>query len=91
MSSSDKELTEDERLKGGKKKQKKEDAWKPEGPKDPFALVCIFSSVSAYSVRSCTMYVCWFEFVTTRIPIKFACEFWLVLVFASWGSKRQTP
>nr|XP_040032348.1 glycylpeptide N-tetradecanoyltransferase 1-like isoform X1 [Gasterosteus aculeatus aculeatus] len=43
----DKELTEDERLKGGKKKQKKEDAWKPEGPQDPFALVRIFSSLKS--------------------------------------------
>ncbi|XP_037319564.2 glycylpeptide N-tetradecanoyltransferase 1-like isoform X1 [Pungitius pungitius] len=35
----DKELMEDERLKGGKKKQKKEDAWKPEAPRDPFAML----------------------------------------------------
>ncbi|XP_037610240.1 glycylpeptide N-tetradecanoyltransferase 1-like [Sebastes umbrosus] len=36
---SDKKLTEDESLKGSKKKQKKEDAWKPETPRDPFAML----------------------------------------------------
>uniref|UniRef100_A0A8C9XF82 Glycylpeptide N-tetradecanoyltransferase n=1 Tax=Sander lucioperca TaxID=283035 RepID=A0A8C9XF82_SANLU len=39
MSFSDKKLTEVESLKGRKKKQKKEDAWKPEGPMDPFAML----------------------------------------------------
>uniref|UniRef100_A0A8C9XIF0 Glycylpeptide N-tetradecanoyltransferase n=2 Tax=Sander lucioperca TaxID=283035 RepID=A0A8C9XIF0_SANLU len=43
MSFSDKKLTEVESLKGRKKKQKKEDAWKPEGPMDPFAMVCLDS------------------------------------------------
>ncbi|XP_054455051.1 glycylpeptide N-tetradecanoyltransferase 1-like [Anoplopoma fimbria] len=35
----DKKLTEDESVKRSKKKQKKEDAWKPEGPRDPFAML----------------------------------------------------
>ncbi|XP_034414940.1 glycylpeptide N-tetradecanoyltransferase 1-like isoform X3 [Cyclopterus lumpus] len=35
----DKKLTEDKSLKGSKKKQKKEDAWKSEGPRDPFAML----------------------------------------------------
>ncbi|XP_074476443.1 glycylpeptide N-tetradecanoyltransferase 1-like isoform X2 [Sebastes fasciatus] len=39
MSFSDKKLTEDESLKGSKKKQKKEDAWKPETPRDPFSML----------------------------------------------------
>lgn len=42
MSSGDVKLTDDESLKKSKKRQKKEDAWRPEGPRDPFALVCIF-------------------------------------------------
>ncbi|XP_061564323.1 glycylpeptide N-tetradecanoyltransferase 2-like isoform X1 [Cololabis saira] len=41
MSSSDKKLTDGENgsLKKGKKKQKGEDAWRPEGPRDPFAML----------------------------------------------------
>ncbi|XP_078135254.1 glycylpeptide N-tetradecanoyltransferase 2-like isoform X2 [Sander vitreus] len=39
MSFSDKKLTEVESLKGRKKKLKKEDAWKPEGPMDLFAML----------------------------------------------------
>ncbi|XP_076616527.1 glycylpeptide N-tetradecanoyltransferase 2-like [Chaetodon auriga] len=41
MSFSDKKPTEDESssLKRNKKKQKKEDAWTPKGPKDPFAML----------------------------------------------------
>ncbi|XP_039991510.1 glycylpeptide N-tetradecanoyltransferase 1-like isoform X2 [Xiphias gladius] len=40
-SNSDKKLTEDDggSLKKSKKKQKKGDAWRPEGPKDPFAML----------------------------------------------------
>ncbi|KAM8836550.1 glycylpeptide N-tetradecanoyltransferase 1-like [Spinachia spinachia] len=32
-------LTEDARPKGARKKQKKEDAWKPEAPRDPFVML----------------------------------------------------
>ncbi|XP_070783564.1 glycylpeptide N-tetradecanoyltransferase 1-like [Enoplosus armatus] len=41
MSLSDKKLAEDESgsLKRSKKKQKKDDAWRPEGPRDPFAML----------------------------------------------------
>ncbi|KAA8581558.1 hypothetical protein FQN60_003139 [Etheostoma spectabile] len=39
MSFSDEKLTEVESLKGSTKKQKKKDAWKPEGPMDPFAML----------------------------------------------------
>lgn len=44
MSLSDKKMTEDESgsLKRSKKKQKKEDAWKSEGSKDPIVMVCVF-------------------------------------------------
>ncbi len=43
MSFSDKKLTEDKSgsLQKSKKKQKKEDAWRKEGPRDPFAMVCV--------------------------------------------------
>lgn len=43
MSSSDRKMTEDETgdLKGRKKKQKKGDGWRSEGPKDPIAMVCV--------------------------------------------------
>ncbi|KAF3853610.1 hypothetical protein F7725_014298, partial [Dissostichus mawsoni] len=36
---SDKQPTENESLKRSRKKQKKEDAWKPDGPKDPFSML----------------------------------------------------
>ncbi|XP_059180914.1 glycylpeptide N-tetradecanoyltransferase 1-like [Centropristis striata] len=39
MSFSDKKLAEGESLKRSKKKQKKEDAWRPEGPRDPFVML----------------------------------------------------
>ncbi|KAL3051476.1 hypothetical protein OYC64_001677 [Pagothenia borchgrevinki] len=39
MSLSDKQPTENESLKRNRKKQKKEDAWKPDGPKDPFSML----------------------------------------------------
>ncbi|XP_029312312.1 glycylpeptide N-tetradecanoyltransferase 2-like [Cottoperca gobio] len=39
MSLSDKKPTEDESLKQSKKKQKKQDAWKPQGPMDPFTML----------------------------------------------------
>uniref|UniRef100_A0A665WBW5 Glycylpeptide N-tetradecanoyltransferase n=1 Tax=Echeneis naucrates TaxID=173247 RepID=A0A665WBW5_ECHNA len=47
MSFSDKKLTEvgGESLKKSKKKQKKDDAWRPEGPRDPFAMVCVLMCV----------------------------------------------
>ncbi|KAK9530384.1 hypothetical protein VZT92_011889 [Zoarces viviparus] len=35
----DKMPTEEESLKGSKKKQKEEEAWKPQGPRDPFAML----------------------------------------------------
>ncbi|XP_031699887.1 glycylpeptide N-tetradecanoyltransferase 1-like isoform X1 [Anarrhichthys ocellatus] len=35
----DKMLTVEEGLKGSKMKQKKEEAWKPQGPRDPFAML----------------------------------------------------
>ncbi|XP_033466892.2 glycylpeptide N-tetradecanoyltransferase 2-like [Epinephelus lanceolatus] len=38
-SNSDKVQTDDKSRKGGKKKQKKGDAWRPEGPRDPFAML----------------------------------------------------
>ncbi|XP_042364555.1 glycylpeptide N-tetradecanoyltransferase 1-like isoform X2 [Plectropomus leopardus] len=38
-SNSDKKLIEDKSVKGSKKKQKKEDAWRPEGPRDPIAML----------------------------------------------------
>lgn len=41
MSFSDKKPAEDESGRS-KKKQKKEDAWRPEGPRDPIAMVCFF-------------------------------------------------
>ncbi|KAJ4940593.1 hypothetical protein JOQ06_026890 [Pogonophryne albipinna] len=39
MSLSDKQPTENESLKRSREKQKKEDAWKPDGPKDPFSML----------------------------------------------------
>ncbi|KAG7227899.1 hypothetical protein INR49_013693 [Caranx melampygus] len=46
----EKNLTEDDggSVKKSKKKQKKEDAWRPEGPRDPFAMssVCLYTPLS---------------------------------------------
>lgn len=55
MCFSDSKLTEDKSgsLKKSKKKQKKEDAWRPEGRRDPFAMVCCVLCVSGHMLR-CT-------------------------------------
>lgn len=47
MSFSDEKLADDKNgsLKKGKKKKKGDDAWRPQGPRDPFAMVCFFVHV----------------------------------------------
>lgn len=37
--------------KRSKKKQKKEDVWRSEGPKDPIAMVCIFEKYSYNDIK----------------------------------------
>lgn len=52
MSFSEEKLTDGESgsLKKSKKKQKKKDAWRPEGPRDPFAMVCV-SMFGTFHIR----------------------------------------
>lgn len=44
MSFSDEKLPDDKNssFKKSKKKKKGDDAWRPQGPRDPFAMVCFF-------------------------------------------------
>ncbi|XP_068439683.1 glycylpeptide N-tetradecanoyltransferase 2-like [Clinocottus analis] len=47
----DKKLTEDKSIKRSKKRQKKEDAWKPEGPRDPFAMLDALSEMKQQEIQ----------------------------------------
>lgn len=53
MTFSDKKMAEDESggQKRSRKKQKKEDVWRSEGPKDPVAMVCIFEQYSYNDIK----------------------------------------
>ena len=67
MSFRDKKLTEGESgsLKRSKKKQKKEDAWRPEGPRDPIAMVCVILNTQVCCMHTTyETYICICQFIS---------------------------
>lgn len=53
MCFSEQKLTDGEggSVKKSKKKQKQKDAWRPEGPRDPFAMVCVSVCVRLFALH----------------------------------------